>query len=176
MESAWATELILSTTSVESRLSFSTGSGQCPIGKFLQEKVDSTVQRSTNNNPFIIVGFLLLIISWLSKCWKTSSDYLNYMFWWGFKGCIPLRCLSELVRCFHSHFTMFREPLIISISQSERKVNGRKRKKWFVVFVLVRSGRFVQQKSRAQSVVGHGFWGLLFWSIEPLRHMGRVIW
>ena len=73
------------------------------------------------------------------------------------KGCIPLRCLSELVRCFHTHFTMFREPLILSISQSERKVNGRKRKKWFVVFVLVRSGRFVLQKSRAQSVVGHGF-------------------
>ena len=73
------------------------------------------------------------------------------------KGCIPLRYLSELVRCFHTHFTMFREPLIISISQSERKVNGRKRKKWFVVFVLVRSGRFVLQKSRAQSVVGHGF-------------------
>ena len=27
------------------------------------------------------------------------------------KGCIPLRCLSELVRCFHTHFTMFREPI-----------------------------------------------------------------
>ena len=73
------------------------------------------------------------------------------------KGCIPLRCLSELVRCFHTHFTMFREPLIISISQSERKVNGRKRKKWFVVFFLVRSSRFRLQRSRAQQQVGHGF-------------------
>lgn len=71
------------------------------------------------------------------------------------KGCIPLRCLSELVRCFHTHFTMFREPLILS--QSERKVNGRKRKKWIVVFFLVRSGRFRLQRSRAQPVVGHGF-------------------
>ena len=57
---------------------------------------------------------------------------------------------------FHTHFTMFREPLILS--QSERKVNGRKRKKWIVVFFLVRSGRFRLQRSRAQPVVGHGFW------------------
>ena len=73
------------------------------------------------------------------------------------KGCIPLRCLSEVVRCFHTHFTMFRDSLILSISQSERKVNGSKGKKWFVVFVLVRSSRFRLQRSRAQPVVGHGF-------------------